>query len=99
MAKPDCPAAFLRRVMEMGFRLVVAAVSFVARFLPAPGLFAVVPSVVCRCPIRFATVGFVPAAGPFDLVAVAVLFAAAAVLSAADLSVAADPGFSDSAGP
>src|SRR6266478_5587392 len=46
-------------------------------------LSAAVPSVVCRCQIRFATAGFAPAAaGPFDLVAAVV-----AGFSAADLSV------------
>jgi hypothetical protein len=58
-------------------RIVAAAFSFGARFSPAPDL----PSAVCRWPIRFATVGFVPAAGPFDLVV--------AGLSAADFSVVA----------
>src|SRR5947208_5145110 len=70
MAKADCPAGFVRLAREMDSHRVVVAASFGARFSPAPDLSAAVPSVVCRCPIRFATVGFVPAAGPFDLVAV-----------------------------
>src|SRR5437588_2360771 len=87
MAKADCPAGFVRLAREMDSHRVVVAASFGARFSPAPDLSAAVPSVVCRCPIRFATVGFVPAAGPFDLVAVV------AGLSAAGLSVVApDPG-------
>ena len=96
MAKADCPAGFVRVAREMDSHRVVVAASFGARFSPAPDLSAAVPSVVCRCPIRFATVGFAPAAaGPFDLV-VAVA-AVVADFSAADLSVVAgDPG---SAGP
>src|SRR5438270_9741333 len=87
MATADFLAGFVRLVREMDSHRVVVAASFGARFSPAPDLSAAVPSVVCRCPIRFATVGFVPAAGPFDLVAVV------AGLSAAGLSVVApDPG-------
>ena len=96
MATADFLAGFVRLVREMDSHRVVVAASFGARFSPAPDLSAAVPSVVCRCPIRFATVGFAPAAaGPFDLV---VAFAAVvAGFSAADLSVVAgDPG---SAGP
>src|SRR5438477_11289912 len=90
MAKADCPAGFVRLAREMDSHRVVVAASFGARFSPAPDLSAAVPSGVCRCPIRFATVGFVPAAGPFDLV---VAVAVVAGLSAADLSVVApDPG-------
>ena len=63
-AKPDCPAAFLRRVREMDFRRVVAAVSFAARSWPVADL-SVVAFDSCRCPICFATAGFVPAADPF----------------------------------
>src|SRR5262245_62456666 len=102
MAKPDCPAAFLRRAREMDFRRVVAAVSFAVRFSPETGLFAVVLFGPCRSPICSATAGFVPGADPFDpagsgFAVVVVVAAAAAVdfsgLSAADLSVvAAGPG-------
>ena len=92
MAKADCPAGFVRLAREMDSHRVVVAASFGARFSPAPDLSAAVPSVVCRCQIRFATVGFVPAAGPFDLVAAVV-----AGFSAADLSVVApDPGYGGS---
>src|SRR5947208_10902286 len=85
MAKADCPAGFVRLAREMDSHRVVVAASFGARFSPAPDLSAAVPSVVCRCPIRFATVGFAPAAaGPFDLVVAVV-----AGFSAADLSVVA----------
>ena len=104
-AKPDYPAAFLRRAREMDSRRVVAAVSFAVRFLPETGLFAVVLFGLCRCPICLATAGFVPAADPFDpagsgfaaaaavAVAVAVADPSAADLFAADLSVvAAGPG-------
>ena len=107
-AKAVCPAAFLRRAMEMDSRRVVAAVSFAVRFSPETGPFAVVLFDLCRCPICPATAGFVPAADPFDpadsgfaaAAAAVVVVAAAAVavdlfdLSAADLSfVAAGPGF------
>src|SRR5215813_4608029 len=102
MAKPDCPAAFLRRAREMDFRWVVAAVSFAVRFSPETGLFAVVFFGPCRSPICSATAGFVPAADPFDPAGsgFAAVVAAAAVdlfdlsgLSAADLFVfAAGPG-------
>ncbi len=93
MATADFLAGFVRLVREMDSHRVVVAASFGARFSPAPDLSAAVPSVVCRCQIRFATAGFAPAAaGPFDLVAAVV-----AGFSAADLSVVAvDPG---SAGP
>src|SRR5262249_10530400 len=47
-------------------RAVVAAVSSAVRFSPETGLFAVVLFALCRCPSRFATAGFVPAADPFD---------------------------------
>src|SRR6266852_4048610 len=70
MAKPHCPAAFLRRARETGSHQVVVAASFAVRFSPALDPFAAVPSAVCRCPIRFATFGFVSAAGPFFLVVV-----------------------------
>src|SRR5438874_5471544 len=81
MAKRHCPAAFLRRAREMGSHQVVVAASFAVRFSPALDPSAAVRSAVCRSQIRFATVGFVPAAGSFDLAVVV------------DLSVvAADPG-------
>src|SRR5215831_2069184 len=99
MAKLDFPADFVRPEKETESRQVVVAVSFEARFSPAPDLAAAVPSAVCRCPIRFATAGFVPAADPFDPAGsdfpavAAVVVAAVAGLSAADLSVVdADPG-------
>src|SRR4030095_3492061 len=98
MAKPDCPAAFLRRAREMDFRWVVAAVSFAVRFSPETGLFAVVLFGPCRFPICSATAGFVPAADPFDPAGSGFAAAAAVAvdlsgLSAADLSVvAAVPG-------
>ena len=104
MVRADYPAAFPHRAREMGSRRVVAAVSFAVRFSPEIGRFAVVVFAVCRCPTRFVTAGFVPAADPSDpadsdfAVVVAVAAAAVAVVvavdpSAADLSVvAAGPG-------
>ena len=100
MAMVDSLAAFLRPVREMDFRRVVAVaalVSFAARFWPVADLSAVVAFDLCRCPSRFATAGFVPAADPFDpavfdFVAAAAVVDSAAVV-AADLSVvAAGPG-------
>ena len=93
MAKAHSPGDFVRLARGTDSHQVVVAASFGVRFSPALDPSAALPSAVCRCPIRFATAGFVPAAaGPFDL-AVAVV----AGFSAADLSVvAADPG---SAGP
>ena len=99
MAMADSLAAFLRRGREMDFRQVVAAavVSFAARFWPVADLAVVVAFDLCRCPTRFATAGFVPAADPSDpagfgfVVVVAVAVAVAVVdpfdLSVADLSV------------
>src|SRR5438874_13724725 len=80
MAKRHCPAAFLRRAREMGSHQGVVA-SFAVRFSPALVPSAAVRSAVCRSQIRFASVGFVPAAGSFDLAVVVYLFV-----------VAADPG-------
>ena len=89
MAKPDCPAAFLRRAREMDSRLAVAAVFFAVRFLPGTGLFAVVLFCLCRCPICPATAGFAPAADLFDPAGsgFAVVVADLSDPSAADLSV------------
>ena len=108
MAMADSLAAFLRRVREMDFRRAVAAVSFAVRFSPVADLAVVVAFDLCRCPICFATAGFVPAADPSDpagfgfVAAAAAVVAAVAVdpfdLSAADLSVVvAGPGFVGSA--
>ncbi len=102
MAKADYPAAFLRPATETGFHRVVVAVSFAVRFSSETGLFAVVLFCLCRCPICFATAGFVPAADPFGPAdsgfAAAVVVAAAAAVDLSDLSaaglsvVAAGPG-------
>ena len=98
MAKADCPVSFLRRGTGMGSGRVVAAVCFAVRFSPETGLFAVVLFAVCRCPIGFATAGFVPAADPFDPAGSGFAVAAAVDLFdlsglSADLSVvAAGPG-------
>ena len=94
MAMADSLAAFLRRVREMDSRRAVAAaaVSFAARFWPVADLAVVVAFDLCRCPTRFATAGFVPAADPFDpadsadsgsVVVVVVVVAAAAVAAVA----------------
>jgi len=95
MAMADSLAAFLRRVREMDSRraVVAAAVSFAARFWPVADLAVVVAFDLCRCPTRFATAGFVPAADPFDpagfgFVAAAVVAVAVAVVDPFDLSVA-----------
>ena len=102
-AKADCPAAFRSRAMETDSRRAVAAASFAVRFLPETDPSAVGLFDLCRCSICPATVGFAPAADPFDpagsgfAAAAVVVVAAAAVgfsdLSAAGLSVvaAADP--------
>ena len=109
-AKADCPAACLRRAMETDSRRVVAAVSFAVRFSPETGPSAVVLFGLCRCPIGFATAGFVPAAvdlfDPADsdfaaAAAVAVVVVVVVVVAAVDPSdlsvVAAGPGSAVSA--
>ena len=88
MANADSAAGFARPVRAMEFRPAAAVVSFEARFSPAPDLSAAVPSAVGRCPMRFATAGFVPAADPFDPAGSAVAAAAAAVLVVAVAAVA-----------
>ena len=103
MAKPDCSAVFLLRAREMDFRrvVVVAVVSFAARFSPVADLSVVVAFDLCRWPTRFGSAGFVPAADPFDPAGSAdsgfVVVAAAAVVVAADLfdCSAADPSVAD----
>src|SRR5262249_50487339 len=50
---------------------------------PETGLFAVVLFALCRCPSRFATAGFVPAADPFDPAGSGFAVVAAAVVVAA----------------
>src|SRR5262249_3628536 len=82
MAKADSPAGLVRLAREMGSHRVVVAVSFGARFSPAPDPSAAVPSAVCRSPIGFVTADLPLASCSFDL-------AVAAGLSAADLSVVA----------
>ena len=100
MAKVDCSAVFLIRGREMDFRRVVAVASSAARFSPAADLSVVVAFDLYRCPTRFGTAGFVPAADPFDPAGSAdsgfVVVAAAAAV-AADLfdCSAADPSVAD----
>src|SRR5947209_2168304 len=103
MAKADCSAGSQRRGMETDSRRVVAAGFLGARFSPGPDLSAAVPSAFYRCPVRFATSGFVPAADLFDpagsdFADFAVAAVAVVVVVAAGFSVvAADPGSADSA--
>ena len=82
MAMADSLAAFLRRVREMDSRRAVAAaaVSFAVRFSPVADLAVVVAFDLCRCPTRFATAGFVPAADPSGPAGFGFVVAAAAVV-------------------
>ena len=86
-AKADCPAAFRSRAMETDSRRAVAAASFAVRFLPETDPSAVGLFDLCRCSICPATVGFAPAADPFDPAGPA--FAAVVAADLFDLSVAA----------